>query len=139
MDTMSKWKYKLQQLMAGRYGADDLYKALFGGYALLLVLNIFVRSPFLSLLMWGLLILMLFRSFSRNYAKRARENQQFLRLWNPLCRKWNLSQRKVRERKTARFRTCPHCKTVLRLPVKRGSHTATCPHCKKDVSVRILF
>ena len=34
------------------------------------------------------------------------------------------------------YKKCIHCKTVLRLPLKKGVHTVKCPNCKKRFEVK---
>ncbi|HBR02218.1 MAG TPA: hypothetical protein DD738_06380 [Ruminiclostridium sp.] len=136
---MEKFRYKLIRFMSGRYGADQLYYAMTVLCILLMILNSFLRIPLLNILVWSLLILMVIRSFSRNIYKRQLENQKFLRIYNPVKAKVMLTVRKIREIRTNRYRTCPHCKASLRLPKKKGKHTVECPRCHKAFQVSVRF
>lgn len=134
---MNNWKYKLVRFMQGRYGMDDLYKALLGMMLIYLVLNLFFRSStfyVLSLLAGGTAI---FRSFSRNTAKRARENQKYLEIRGMLKKTCLQLINRVRYARTHRYRTCPSCKTTLRLQKKVGVSQVTCPVCKHAFEVDI--
>ena len=118
---------------------DQLHIALLAVYFILFLISIFVNSIVIGILMWADLIWMTFRMLSRNIAKRRGENNKFLKLWNPLKARGLLVVRRVKERKISRFRKCPHCKTVLRLPKRKGNHTVNCPRCHQDFKVRILW
>jgi Zn finger protein HypA/HybF involved in hydrogenase expression len=134
---MDKFRDKLARFMYGRYGADQLYYALFILCFILMILNSFIRSDILNIFVYAILILTIFRTFSRNTYKRQIENQRFLRVWHPVRSKCSLTYRRVREFKTSRFRTCPNCRAELRLPRRKGKHTVECPRCHKDFKVSI--
>ena len=74
-----------QKFMMGRYGADPLNLAII---LLSLVISIaFSFTPVAwigSILCTILLILAIFRMFSRNTGKRAAENRVFMKFWNPV-------------------------------------------------------
>jgi len=135
---MGKFRDKLAQFMYGRYGTDQLYNALIAAYFVLIIVNAFVSSGIISILMFVVLIFTIFRTLSKNIYKRRMENEKFMKIWRPARAKGNLEIRKIKEIKTHRFRKCPHCKKVLRLPRRRGKHTVQCPSCKKEFELRIL-
>jgi len=136
---MRNFRDRLAQFMYGRYGIDQLYYAFIVISLILIVVNSFFHSSIMGILIWAILILMTYRSFSRNIYKRRRENDKFLIFWNPIKGEVSLTIRRIREIKTHRFRKCPNCKKVLRLPRKKGKHTAKCPCCHNEFEVRIFF
>lgn len=124
--------------MIGRYGMDEMYFGLFALWFIITMINSFVRSAILSLLGAAVIIFMIYRFCSKNIDKRRKENAAFLKIWRPI-RNWFTYQRdKFRDRKTARYRKCKHCKAILRLPNKKGKHTVNCPKCHEKFDVRIL-
>ena len=135
---MGNFKNKLAHFMYGRYGTDQLYIALIVVYFGLIVANAFIGSAIISILMLGVLIFIIFRTLSRNVYKRRMENEKFMKIWKPARAKGSLEIRRIKEIKTHRFRKCPHCKKVLRLPRMRGKHTVKCPCCNKEFELRIL-
>jgi hypothetical protein len=136
---MNNFWYRLMRFMYGRYGMDKLnYAILAVGIAFSFV-NIFVRSPVFSILSWIALLLMLLRAFSRNIIKRRKENEWFLKIWNFIKPKVSLAIRRVKEAKTHRYRKCPHCKAMLRLPRRKGKHTVDCPRCHREFKICILW
>ena len=135
---MGKFKNKLTQFMYGRYGTDQLYNALIVACFVLIVANAFISSAIISIFMSAVLIWIMFRTLSRNIYKRRMENAKFMKIWNLVKSKVSLSIRRIKEIKTHRFRKCPHCKKVLRLPRRTGKHTVKCPCCNKEFELRIL-
>lgn len=136
---MSGVREKFIRFMAGRYGVDKLYYVLLVLYLILLVLNLFLPSIVITVLSWGVLLYAFYRSFSRNIPKRYAENQAFLRVWNCITGWFRLTGKRVREWKTKVYHKCPHCKTVLRLPRKKGTHTVGCPKCHQDFIMKVHF
>jgi hypothetical protein len=136
---MGNFKDKVVRFMDGRYGTDQLYYALIAAYLVLIVANVFIRSAIIGILMWAVLILMIFRIFSRNVYKRRMENEKFMKIWKRIKVKGSLTIRRIKEIRTHRFRKCPYCKVILRLPRKTGKHTVECPCCHHEFEVRILW
>lgn len=136
---MKDFKNKLIRFMYGRYGTDQLYIATIALSFILVIANSFIHSPIIRGLLWVVLALTFYRTFSKNIYKRQRENQMFLKFWNPIKAKFTLTFRRLKDIKTHRYRTCPHCKKVLRLPRKTGNHTVNCPVCRNDFKVKIMF
>ncbi|MBR2012897.1 MAG: hypothetical protein IJ995_01600 [Clostridia bacterium] len=125
----------LARLMAGRYGVDQLGRALLWVYLGLAIVALVVRPLYYMAL--ALMVWMMFRIFSKNIYKRQSENQKYLRLSGKVRGWFALQKNKFRDRKTHRYRRCPYCKATLRLPNKKGKHTVCCPKCKKDFQVKI--
>lgn len=136
---MGNWRDKFARFMYGRYGIDQLYNALLVAALVLLLANCFIRSSFIGILVWTILIWMVFRTLSRNVYQRSRENEMFLKAWNPVKASGSLTIRRIKEVRTHRFRKCPYCKAILRLPRKAGKHSVNCPHCHKEFKLRIIF
>ncbi|MBQ3084323.1 MAG: hypothetical protein IJC46_02580 [Clostridia bacterium] len=131
-----RFRERVARFMIGRYGADSLGRALIWISLAFSVAGMFTFRWF-SLISLLLLIWAFFRLFSRNYVKRQRENEVYLRL-TAKPRNWlKLQKNKHRDRKTHAYKKCPHCKATLRLPKKKGKHTVCCPKCRKDFEVKI--
>lgn len=133
------FRYKLAQFMYGRYGIDKLFYALFILYFIIVGINSFVHLWVLQAIALIIIIVALFRALSRNIYKRQREGQKFDKIWNRVKSKYRLIQRRFKDRKTHCFRKCPNCKAMLRLPKKKGKHTAVCPRCRHEFPIRVLF
>lgn len=120
--------------MAGRYGRDQLNTFLLIVAFILLIVNMFTRIRIFSYLVLILLVLIYFRMFSRNYAKRAAENQKFLDIKAGLFGGFSGIKRKkqqMQDKDHAYFK-CPRCKKMLRVPRGRGRIQIHCPQCGTD-------
>lgn len=124
--------------MRGRYGIDQLYIVNLVVYFIALII---MRRLELGVIFDVLLLLLIlwtfFRFFSRNIAKRQRENQMLLRLVGKVKSKTKMLFNRVKDIGTHRYRTCPHCQTKLRLPRKVGTHTVKCPRCQQRFQVKV--
>ena len=122
-------KARLQQFMIGRYGQDNLGRFLNIAALIILLLGSFLL-PQLTGAALAIMILCLFRNFSRNTYKRSQENEAFLRLKNKFTGLFTRQIRKLKDRKTHRFFRCSSCKQTLRVPKGKGMISITCPKCR---------
>ena len=129
---MNRFFDRLRSLMYGRNGPDALSYALMIAALVIAMLSIFIRFSYLSILSTLLILLAVWRQFSRNVAKRQAENAKFLGIWQKISGWFSLQQRKFRERKTYRYLKCPACHVTVRVPKGRGKICITCPKCQLD-------
>ena len=115
--------FALQRFMYGRYGTDKLNTLLIGIGLALCFVSLFVWNDIarlvITMLTYGLLILAMYRCFSRNTYKRYRENRKYLQL---------LERIKDRDH---RYFSCPKCKQTVRVPKGKGKIAITCPKCRE--------
>ena len=137
---MNQLKNKLIRFMSGRYGTDKLNNFLLIVYLLLCVLNVIFFSSIISLiidvLMLLCVILVIYRTFSRNIYKRRKENEVFLKIYNRYLPSVELIKNQWKDRKTHVYKKCPKCHSVLRLRKISGEHTARCPKCSERITVK---
>ena len=124
-----RFRDKMANFMAGRYGSDQLNNALLLLGLGLIVVEWISRWRWVGIFVLALLILCYFRMFSRNIQARYAENQWFLRRWGPVSNRLRNMLARFRDRKTHRYFKCPQCKQRLRVPRGRGKINITCPHC----------
>ena len=138
-----RFRDKLARFMWGRYGIDGLYYGLFVTYIVTWILQYIVKPDFLkaiiSLIGLAALFFMVFRVFSRNIAKRRKENEKFMRIWTKTKNYFVLQKNKIRDFKNFTYKKCPACKANLRLPRKKGTHNVVCPKCRNRFEVKNLF
>lgn len=127
----------LQRFMYGRRGMDELGQFTFIVYIVLFVLNMITRNVFLYYLELIVCFLFLFRALSKNLTKRYEENSSYLEIRDRVARFFRIQKRRWTDRKTHVYRKCPYCKTTIRLPRIKGTHSTTCPKCKRDFNVRV--
>ena len=120
-----KLKYRFAIFMQGRYGMDQLGKAMNTAAIVLLIVSVFTRwewSYFAAIL---LIVLLYARVFSKKLDKRYKENQRFINFRAD----W---KRKREQKKIYRFFKCPKCKQKVRVPKGRGKICITCPKCRTE-------
>ncbi len=113
---------KLRKFLAGRYGVDELYKFLIIASIILILISMFTGWRLLDYISFTLLIVAIYRAFSRNISRRYEENQIFLN-W------WNSSVKNIKDLKIYRYFRCPMCRQKLRVPRGKGRVLITCPKC----------
>lgn len=136
---MNQFRYKLMQFMAGRNGVDPLGYATMALYFVVFMANSFINTIYLTAFGFLIVLIAFYRMLSKDIVRRRKENEVFLRLFNPVKAFVIRQARRVKDMRTHRYRTCPHCKVTLRLPIKRGKNTVVCPRCKQRVQVRVWF
>ena len=125
------------RFMYGRNGGDQLNLALLALYLLVwlaqaLLGRIFIARVILAGISLALAAVVLFRSFSRNLAKRRAENARFLRWWYPLKNHFTVLRQR-RQDKEHKYFVCKNCKTVCRVPAGKGRIEITCPKCGEKI------
>lgn len=133
----------MARFMYGRNGMDQLNRALLAFYLLLCVVRTLVillfRSALLyriaDILLWVMMVLILFRMFSKNLPRRRQENQKWITWW------WGVKNRSNGARarhadKDHKYFTCKNCKTICRVPVGKGKIIITCPKCGAQIHAK---
>lgn len=133
---LEKMKNGIIRFMYGRSGPDSLYKASLVLYMILAVVNIFAQSLVISLLMTVLFVWTMYRCFSKNVFKRQQENIRYLNFADGIKKKFRLYKAMLTDKEHC-FRKCKKCRTVMRLPRKKGCHTVNCPRCHETNNVKI--
>lgn len=122
----------LRKFMIGRYGVDQLSVGLlFLSFLLSIIFYIF---PFglLNYLVYVPFLVFLFRALSKNFNARRKENNAFLKLWNPLANWFSKKRSRFNTFKTHRYFKCPGCKQEVRVPKNKGKIRITCPKCRLE-------
>ena len=118
---------KLNNLLQGRYGNDELNRFLLILYIILIAAYLFTGFFWLNLLSFIVAVIFLFRSFSKNYAQRSSENKSFLKFTEPVRRKFSEIRNSVKS--GYRIFTCPQCSQKVRVPKGKGRIRVTCSKC----------
>lgn len=147
MNIFQRMRNGMIRFMYGRNGMDQLNRALFWAYLILwlagLIVSAVLKETALAavfngvvwVLMWALLVLLFFRTFSKNLYKRREENQKWVNWW------WGIKNRsagaKVRHAdKDHKYFTCKNCKAICRVPAGKGKIVITCPKCGAQIHGR---
>ena len=137
MSFLQKIGNALSRFMYGRNGADQLGLTTIWAALLLDVVNIFIKQQtvhmVISFLSTVLLVIAVYRVFSRNLQKRRAENARFLeKVWWPMKRR-AAGSKQQRMDKAHKYFTCHNCKTVCRVPRGKGKIVITCPKCGGEI------
>lgn len=130
---------KIQKFMIRRYGLDDLSNSFFILYFLILIINLFFKSVWLSLIELILIFIILFRSLSKNIYQRSKENKQFLKFKKKILKPFINLKRNIKD-KDHIYRKCHKCHTTLKLPIpyERGIKHTKCPKCQNRLTFLVL-
>ena len=122
---------KFRRFLTGRYGQDGLTRFITGFALLLCVVSFFVRSPFITVAIFALLIITILRTLSKNFTRRRRENQIFEQAVKPVKRYLKYWFIRIKSRKTHFIYSCKECHSILRLPktAPGGKLKIKCPKC----------
>ena len=113
--------------MQGRYGHDKLNTFIWILAAAVYVINLFVRSPILVIVILLLGALAVLRTLSKNITKRLYENNRFVSIYTAVADFFKRQNMKVRDFKTHRYLRCPYCKAQLRLKSAPAYRASTAP------------
>ena len=125
---------KLAKLMYGRYGVDQLGRAMLIFALVLCVLSLFVPRRLSGIIYYIsliLIILMYIRMFSKNIQKRYQENNKYLSLKASFLRKFQREKEIFSQRRFYHFYRCPRCRQRIRIPRCKGRIEIRCPKCSQ--------
>lgn len=145
-----KFRERLYRFMQGRNGVDALTKFMNRVSLVCLIAAIFFTFLSLACLTHGgntaalvfrilyyvfygfgiiVMILWIFRAFSRNVSKRQAENTRFLYRQQKLNRRFASLKQQWKDRKTYKYFKCPQCGQRIRAPRHKGKIRVTCSKC----------
>lgn len=139
---MNKFRYKLMKFMEGRNGVDKLTSYLFVLYVIVGLIRTFIKNSIAGYVVSSAMVVIflyaVFRVFSKNLYARHKENNDFCNFLRRISPHFILLKDRIKDIRTKRYRRCPHCRNILRLPYKRGKHNVRCPKCGGSFDVYIL-
>lgn len=133
---MNKFKQHYLKFMQGRYGVDILSRDLLWLVILLSILNIFLRSRIIRTLPFIVFIVIYYRMFSKNYAKRYNENRVYTNLKYKFTKPFIKSKNKVKHFFKYKVFQCPQCGLKQRVPRGKKKIVITCKQCRHQFSGR---
>lgn len=137
---MNDFQRKIEEFFRGRHGSDQLSFTL----SLIGLILVFCSPAFtnqdvrllFSAVGMALIIFAVFRVFSKNEARRRRENDVFMSFFRRDSAKAERrkaekeKKRKMKEKlKTHELFYCPKCKAACFVPKGKGKIRITCPKC----------
>ena len=129
MGFFDKFRAAVSRFMSGRYGSDQLNLTMVIGALIVTTIGSLTGVYFLTLAADALLLLAIFRMFSKDRYRRAHENQVYLEKTQKVRRAVTEWVNRVKNSKKYHYYTCPKCKQRLRVPRGVGNITITCKNC----------
>ena len=128
-DWLTRFGYRVAEWMQGRNGMDTMANWSLGLAIVLIVVAFILNSYIVNILAMVPMVYAIFRCYSKNIAKRREENAAFEKRVEGPTKWFSLQYKKVKNRKTTCYFTCPDCKAVYSVPKGKGRVRATCPKC----------
>lgn len=129
MGFFDKFRAAVSRFMSGRYGSDQLNLTMVIGALIVTTIGSLTGVYFLTLAADALLLLAIFRMFSKERYRRAHENQVYLEKTQKVRRAATEWVNRVKNSRKYHYYTCPKCKQRLRVPRGVGNITITCKQC----------
>ena len=129
MGFFDKFRAAVSRFMSGRYGSDQLNLTMVIGALIVTTIGSLSGVYFLTLAADALLLLAIFRMFSKYRYRRAHENQVYLEKTQKVRRAATEWVNRVKNSRKYHYYTCPKCKQRLRVPRGVGNITITCKQC----------
>lgn len=129
MGFFDKFRAAVSRFMSGRYGSDQLNLTMVIGALIVTTIGSMSGVYFLTLAADALLLLAIFRMFSKDRYRRAHENQVYLEKTQKVRRAVTEWVNRVKNSRKYHYYTCPKCKQRLRVPRGVGNITITCKQC----------
>ncbi len=120
----------LRSAFARSYGTDSFSRFLFGAALAAFLLSMISGGRIFYWCGFALMIYGYFRIVSGNYAKRAAENQKYLRIKANAARFFRIKRKQFDDRKEFRYFKCPSCGQEVRVPRGKGRIRISCPKCR---------
>ena len=99
-------------------------------------MDIFINNIYLSLALVFSIAILIFRVISKNVKQRKKENSIYVKIISYPKKKFKLYKNIIRNYNKALYKRCPKCHQVLKLPLKKGTHTVKCPECGNSFTVK---
>ena len=129
MGFFDKFRAAVSRFMSGRYGSDQLNLTMVIGALIVTTIGSLSGVYFLTLAADALLLLAIFRMFSKDRYRRAHENQVYLEKTQKVRRAATEWVNRVKNSRKYHYYTCPKCKQRLRVPRGVGNISITCKQC----------
>lgn len=122
-------QWRMSVWLEGRNGADNLSNALtMAGLAVVLVAML-LGFDMLWAFGMGVLVVAVFRTFSKNLPQRERENEAWLKFVAKPKETLSFARKAWENRATTKYFKCKGCGATLSVPKGKGKLRVTCPKC----------
>ena len=129
---MSKNQNGIHDFFSGRNGMDNLSRFLLCIASVMIILAGIFRLWVLLIIGSGILVYVIFRTFSRNVSRRDAENRAFTEAVTNTRISWNRFLLRRKDKKTHLICKCPNCSQKIRVPRGKGAIMIKCPGCRME-------
>lgn len=123
----------LNKYMRGRAGGDHFSIFLLLFSMIVTLLGRISGIYFIEIISYIPLFFGVYRMFSKNIQQRRLENYHFMIKFSPVYKKFHKLVYRLYSSKSHKLVPCTTCKTMLRVPKKKGRIRITCPKCKTRI------
>lgn len=126
---MDDLQQKMVEWGRGRNGVDELSSSCTNVAVLLVIIDLFAHTSWLSIVALVLLGYSWFRISSKSIPSRRKENASYVKTAGPVV-PWLVNPiSAARENKDYKHLSCPSCGQRVRIPRGKGKVRITCPKC----------
>ncbi|MDD2647852.1 MAG: hypothetical protein PHI27_08580 [Eubacteriales bacterium] len=130
MSFFEKIKQTLRSFMNGRYGGDQLSRALLWVGLAIYLLGLILNISILWLIGLAVYVFVIYRMMSKKLDVRAEENRKYMSWISRRKTEYRQAKARFKNRKEYKYFRCPGCKSWLKLKRGTGSVTVTCSRCR---------
>lgn len=123
---------QFRRFMYGRYGFDQLTRALVLIALALSVIAAITRSGLLMLIAYIPIVYAIFRILSKNIDRRTQENQAYYAIMRKSGTKLKNFKLRLVGTKTHKYYRCRNCRQMIRVPRGKGRISISCPKCRTE-------
>lgn len=118
---------------------DNLSNMIYWITLILIIINLFLDNIYLTIISLVLVLINIYRMFSKKINKRRKENQIYLKIVNKIKTPFKTFYENMKDKNYV-YKKCHHCHKKLRLPIpsERGIKHVKCPKCRKRNTFIIL-
>jgi hypothetical protein len=118
--------------MYGRYGFDNYTRALIAAALILSLAAAVTRNGLLILISYIPVLYAIFRTLSKNIAKRSQENLVYCNMTKGVKNRLKNIRLSLIGTKTHKYYRCPRCRQMIRVPRDKGKISISCPKCRTE-------
>jgi hypothetical protein len=123
---------QLRRFMYGRYGFDNYTRALIAVALILSLAAAVTRNGLLILISYVPILYAIFRTLSKNIAKRSQENLMYCNMTKGVKNRLKNIRLSLIGTKTHKYYRCPRCRQMIRVPRDKGKISISCPKCRTE-------
>ena len=120
--------------MQGRYGMDELSRAVLWVAVALMLLTALTKYSIFNTAALLLMLWSIFRSYSKNIYKRREEREKYMGAIGSVKSWLSLQKRRWGDRKYYKYFRCKQCKAVMRVPKGKGVVRISCRRCHAEMT-----